>query len=839
LRASQIFLLNLHIFQPISILQLMKKRLFLSVTFALLFFIAHAGDITVKNFRYAGPFALQRPMMIDSLDLKHQPFAEDSFLNIPLDLQLASNGKSYSGSLAPGSMHGPALHELWFCLSANRYADAKIKVGKMKHYQLFVDGKLCSDGKVKLYPTDHDVVIKYLSMDGRQDSLSVVISSDEASALEVSTSTTRFITLADILDGKHLGRPQLSDDGRYLIMDYTDTEGPKNTFHKHSIIDLKTNRTLLTTDQRIGWLHDTDSYWLTRTVSQGKELVTVSLATGEEKVVLKNMDFDDFVFSPKNHFLLVQKSAKGPKDDADVHEYAEPDDRIPGWRDRHELYMCNLETGLLQPLTFGHSSVYLCDISQDERYLLMMVQSSRLTARPTSLYSLYRLNLQTLHADTLCSRDGFISDAKFSPNGTQVVIKGSPEAFGGIGENLPEGRIPSMYDYQLFIMDISTRKVKPVTRDFNPSVNDFTWSKNDGNIYFTADDRDYCHLYCLNPKSSKIKNIPVMEEAVSAFDLGDRTPMMAYTGHGTMNADRLYALDTESGKSRLIRDAKGDRLSDVKLGKCSSWDFVNSRGDTIYGYYFLPPDFNPSLKYPMIVNYYGGCSPTTRSFESRYPQQLYAAQGYVVYVIQPSGAVGFGQEFSSRHVNTAGEGPAQDIIEGTEQFMKEHPFVNPKKVGCIGASYGGFMTQYLQTKTNLFAAAISHAGISDHTSYWGEGYWGYSYSEVSMANSYPWANKELYVDRSPLFNADKIHTPILFLHGTADTNVPIGESIQMFNALKLLGRPTAFVVVEGENHHILQYEKRVKWQNTIFAWFAKWLQDDDSWWKSMYGKMSF
>ena len=160
-------------------------------------------------------------------------------------------------------------------------------------------------------------------------------------------------------------------------------------------------------------------------------------------------------------------------------------------------------------------------------------------------------------------------------------------------------------------------------------------------------------------------------------------------------------------------------------------------------------------------------------------------RGYVVYVINPSGAAGFGQEFASRHVNTAGQGVANDIIEGTRKFAETHPYVDAKKIGCIGASYGGFMTQYLQTQTDLFAAAVSHAGISDHTSYWGEGYWGYSYSEVSMANSYPWKDKKLYVEQSPLYNADKIHTPILFLHGTADTNVPVGESIQMLSLIHI------------------------------------------------------
>ena len=204
------------------------------------------------------------------------------------------------------------------------------------------------------------------------------------------------------------------------------------------------------------------------------------------------------------------------------------------------------------------------------------------------------------------------------------------------------------------------------------------------------------------------------------------------------------------------------------------------------------------------------------------------------YVVNPSGASGFGQEFASRHVNTAGEVVVDDIIEGVKHFCADHPFVDASKVGCFSASYGGFMTQLLLASTDIFATGISHAGISDHTSYWGEGYWGYSYSEVSMADSYPWTRKDLYVDRSPLYFADKIKDPILFLHGSADTNVPIGESIQMFTAMKLLGTETAFVVVDGENHGIQDYAKKRQWLRTISAWFAKYLKDDSTWWDELY-----
>lgn len=116
------------------------------------------------------------------------------------------------------------------------------------------------------------------------------------------------------------------------------------------------------------------------------------------------------------------------------------------------------------------------------------------------------------------------------------------------------------------------------------------------------------------------------------------------------------------------------------------WSWANARPGVLPILVVIPlwsllpaASFDANRKYPMIVNYYGGCSPVSRNFESRYPHHAYAALGYVVYVIEPSGATGFGQEFSARHVNTAGEGVAQDIIEGTKQFCKEHALSMTRK----------------------------------------------------------------------------------------------------------------------------------------------------------------
>ena len=221
-------------------------------------------------------------------------------------------------------------------------------------------------------------------------------------------------------------------------------------------------------------------------------------------------------------------------------------------------------------------------------------------------------------------------------------------------------------------------------------------------------------------------------------------------------------------------------------------------------------------------------------FEGRYPKNIWTANGYIVFILQPSGAIGYGQKFAAYHVNDWGTSVAQEIITGTQELLKRYPAVDGKRLGCIGASYGGFMTMSLVTKTGIFAAAISHAGISTLSSYWGEGFWGLVYSAVATANSFPWNRKDIYVDKSPLFSADKVTTPILLLHGNEDTNVPKGESIQFYTALKLLGKEVEYIEVDGQNHHILEYDKRKRWSKTILAWFDKYLKGDSAWWDELY-----
>lgn len=814
---------------------------------------ASAETIEVKTLKYAGPYAVAQPWMADSVNIKGEAFDLKQLLDSPLSFTLLNKGKEVTAAQLLADKQD-ALHLASFCVSNTQRTKATIAVEGLEQYRLFVDGEQVAVNSDKaetiLTPSQHTVVIKYLTRKNASSdkkSIKLTVTAANGAPLSVGDAAAkRAYNIYDVICAPNYPSVSISPNGKFIVVRKTWVDRKGNN---HSISELRnsqTNRVMATFEESVKWMPASNKLYFTQKASDSSiageekqngtlQLITINPLTMEREVLASHLPEGWFQFTPDEKTLIYTLYTEGRKKDAQVYDVKEPDDRQPGWRSRSYLAKFDLVSGVLQPLTFGYHNVYLSDISADSRYLLIGKSEERLTKRPTTLNSYYRLNLNDMSVETLIEKGEFLNSAQFSPDGKSILVSASPEAFNGIGKNVEEGQTPSMIDTQLYLMTLSDKKVRPLTRDFNPNVQSTEWSKVDGNIYFTAEDKDCVHLFQLNPKSGKFTLLKTPEEYIKSFSLASSAAEMAFSGQSASNADRLYKMNTKALKSQLVDDLSARELKNVELGECKAWNFVNSRGDTLCCRYYLPPHFDAAKKYPMIVNYYGGCSPTSRMFQSRYPHHVYAAMGYVVLVVNPSGATGFGQKFSARHVDTAGEGVAEDIISSTQAFCDEHAFVNRKKIGCIGASYGGFMTQYLQTKTDLFAAAISHAGISDHTSYWGEGYWGYSYSEVSMANEYPWTNKHLFVDQSPLYNADKIHTPLLFVHGTADNNVPVGESIQLYTALKLLGRPTAMVLVDGQDHHIIDYEKRLKWQNTIFAWFAKWLQDDASWWTEMYG----
>lgn len=732
-------------------------------------------------------------------------------------------------------------------VKSDRWTKASVNISTNALFELSLDGKkVKTQGQPSEKPvkTDitlgtgvHKLLLTVISIE-KSLRLGANITADKDSVkLAWSTDPKRTVTINDIIEGESVTDAKLSASGKYLLIQTDEIlPGTGKSQRSFRVINMELKRNLFALRNnafRAGWLPETDRLFYQVDKDGNTDVYLFNPETGEESLAASGLKSPERItWSPAEDYFVFSHREEAEKT-GDLKRVFGNEDRIPGTRDRSYLYIFDLKTKLTRPLTAGAVSSNLHDIKPDGSRILFSTSRMDYSEVPFTKQTLYELDPVTMHTDTIWKDKLYDGSCQYSPDGSQLLVSGGPETFGELGVNVSNSLIPNSYDTQLFLFDMKTRKAEALTRDFDPAVEKAYWAR-DGKIYLTADERDYVNLYRLDLKKKSFTKIIVPEEVITSIDFSAKQPLSVFRGSSISSPEKLYSLDLTTGKSTMLLDPGAKRMEEVEFGKSEDWNFINSKGTTIYGRVYYPADYDPERKYPVIVNYYGGTTPTNRAFGGRYPKNVWAAEGYLVYVLQPSGSTGFGQDFSALHVNGWGKDAIDDIIEGTKKFLAAFPSADARNVGCIGASYGGFTTMMLQTRTDIFKTAISHAGISDITSYWGEGYWGYSYSSGATKDSYPWNRKDIYVDNSPLFNADKFRNSILLLHGTSDTNVPVGESLQFYAALKILGKDVEMVLINGENHHILDYKKRLEWHDTIMAWFDMKLKNQPDHWTEMY-----
>lgn len=774
-------------------------------------------------------------------------------------IQSGKNGLSLIGD-----EKNPTIAYFGTYLDVKRWTRAKITIQSPQAFSLCVDGRICITksnsarngdnitANRKKVSTDlnletgkHTLIVKSVYDPSSDDewTLKGTLSIDEnymSSPPSFSLSPQQSMSLSYVLDVPTVTGISVSPEGTLAAISVRKAHPPGDDSETWvELFDIGETRLIQTfrggtSLSKVTWAPKGKKFSYTTQNNAGTTLWIVDLESGTTIPLLSDIrDLGSHTWTPDGGWIIYSITEKGEEDRPGVKRLRNLDDRKPWARNKTFLYRINLEDGARQKLTAGEFSTWLNSISPNGKKFLYTRSIVDESLRPFLKTELYSLDLTTLDNQLLWEGRWF-TQAQWSPDGMKILILGGPSTFEEKGQNLAGDLIPNEYDIQAYLFDPKTKEVDPISREFNPSILEGYWSRTENAIYFLTTDHSYRRLYRYDVDKKKYLFIPCGVDIIEQFDLSHDNRTALFTGSSASVPPKAYVLNMANKKSRLLLDPAEKEFSDIRFGDVKRWTFRNNKGQLIDGRVYYPPDFDPKKKYPLIVNFYGGTSPLTREFGGLYPKNLWAAQGYIVYVIQPSGAIGYGQDYSALHVNDWGIIVADEIIDGVNKFLAEHNYVDPRRLGCIGASYGGFITMIIQTRTNIFSAAVSHAGISSISSYWGEGYMGYEYSAYAAANSYPWNRKDLYINQSPLFNADKITTPMLLLHGTDDTNVPAGESMQLFTALKILGREVEYIQILDQGHYILTYNKRKIWTRTIMAWFDRWLKDQPEWWFYLY-----
>ncbi|MBS2101134.1 S9 family peptidase [Carboxylicivirga linearis] len=832
----------------------MKKILFIYLLTLFTTLASANNKVECLQWKVSNITQLSKPAFSEFNSVDNKPFKLASLLSGAQSVK-SLNTNQWSpltineDSVITGITNETQLIWLEGFVTSNQYAKVDFSFFANGLFEIYLDGeKVKTQSKTSekeinteltLYTGKHQILVKLLSTEeDLKIAASLTVKDDTDIALNWTTNSTREITIHDVIEGKYIQSARISPSGKYILISEGEVlEESGKRERSMQVFDISKNRTLYSYPGNsltaAKWLPKSDKISYTVKKDKLADLYVLDVTTGEELLLAKGIDdLGSINWSPNEDYVIFSRSKKADKVGHHKRIFGN-DDRLPYFRTRSFLYKLDLSNGVIQPLTTGFLSTSLHDIKPDGSKILFSTSSMDYTVVPFSKQTLFEMNLETLELDTIWKDKTYGGSCDYSPDGKKLLVSGSPETFGDLGVDVQNDHLPNSYDRQLYIFDLQTKEAEAITKTFDPSVGSAFW-KTDNEIYLTASDKDLVKLFKYNIKSQSFTPYSLPVEVVSRIDFAKNGPMAVYNGTSISTPEKLFTINLKKGESKPIIFPKEETFNHIAFGETERWDFENKNGTNITGTVYYPKDYDASKKYPVIVYYYGGTSPTSRSFGGRYPKNIWAANGYMVYVLQPSGATGFGQSFSALHVNGWGTDAIDDIIDGTKKFLAAHPTADANNVGCIGASYGGFTTMMLQTRTNIFKTAISHAGISDISSYWGEGYWGYSYSAGATKNSYPWNRRDIYVDNSPLFNADKFNNSILLLHGTADTNVPVGESLQYYAALKILDKEVEMVLIEGEDHHILDYDKRIQWHNTIISWFDKMLKDQPAQWNELY-----
>jgi dipeptidyl aminopeptidase/acylaminoacyl peptidase len=468
------------------------------------------------------------------------------------------------------------------------------------------------------------------------------------------------------------------------------------------------------------------------------------------------------------------------------------------------LAIVSVATGLARSISPADMYVYEFDWSPDSKNL------AYLAAPGDGDDNWYIAELYAIDAESGVVRHVFkpslqVANVKFSPDGKTIAF------IGGLMSD--EGVIGG----EIYALPAQGGEPRDLTPDRKSSPNWFQWSPSSKQILFGEDVAGSSAISTLDLASGSTETL--WKGAESAMFSGDAATS-AVVRNSWSQPPEVWAGPT--GKWRQITHSNDSQrgVHDAQQrmwGEAKSIEWKNG-GFEAQGWLLFPQPYDPSKRYPMIVSVHGGPASGVRPSWARpgLPLQLFSEQGYFVFMPNPRGSYGQGENFTRANAQDFGHGDLEDILAGVDSVVKSYP-VDDKRIGIAGWSYGGYMTMWAVTQTHRFRAAFAGAGIANWQSYYGQNgidQWMIPYFGASVYD-----NPAVYAKSSPINFIKSVETPTLVMVGDRDAECPPAQSYEFWHALKTLRVKTEFVLYGGEGHgfHDPQHI-RDRFQR-ILAWF--------------------
>ncbi len=379
--------------------------------------------------------------------------------------------------------------------------------------------------------------------------------------------------------------------------------------------------------------------------------------------------------------------------------------------------------------------------------------------------------------------------------------------------------------FRAVVMDWPNGSPEILTEPWDRSPSGLVWSPDGSALYASAANVGNTSIFKIGVKGGAVEALVTRHTNANPRPLPDGR--LLFARDSLISPVELFVRPAEGGDALKITDFNGERLAGIEFGDYRQPEpFIGAHGDEVHYYFIEPVRRVPGKRYPLAFLIHGG---PQGSFDDhwhyRWNPQIYAGHGYAVAMVDFHGSTGYGQAFTDAIRGDWGGAPFEDLMKGLDEVLRRHPWIDPDRVAALGASFGGYMVNWIQGKTDRFAALVCHDGNLDELMayYDTEELW---FPEWEHGGT-PWENPEGYTRHSPIHLVGNWSTPQLVIHGAFDFRVVDTQGLATFNALQRRGVPSRLLYYPDENHWVLKPANSIQWHDIVLGWIDRWTAAGD------------